>query len=100
MVLQEGQFVGSIGLQQQADHTYEIKALHIASAFRGQGYGALLLKECIREARFLMTTQLTIKSHPDLDHAITLYESMGFVKKTSEAPKDNQINEVTLVLYL
>jgi len=58
----------------------EVRLLAVASAARGQGIGAALMRECVRRARGSGTSALSLHTTDLMQTAMRMYERMGFVR--------------------
>ena len=58
----------------------EVRLLAVASAARGQGIGAALMRECVRRARGSGTGALTLHTTDLMRTAMRMYERIGFVR--------------------
>jgi len=58
----------------------EIRLLAVSPAARGQGVGALLLRECIRRARRSGAAAVTLHSNDFMQAGIRMYVGMGFLR--------------------
>ena len=57
-----------------------IEAVVVSSACRGKGYGKLLMRHLLKEAKDLGCHKLHLTSRPTRVAANRLYQSLGFVK--------------------
>ncbi len=61
-----------------------VYGLAIRSDLRGQGIGRAVLHHVCREARRRRTGPVTLEVEVDNDHALGLYTSVGFERRTTE----------------
>jgi putative acetyltransferase len=64
--------------EEGADVYGEIKRMYVRDAFRGKGYGRLVLARLLEHARARRVTLVRLETGIDQVEAIGLYESMGF----------------------
>jgi len=74
----EEQIVGSIGLLPVAEGVLELRKMYLRRAYRGRGWGRLLLERALQEASRLGTRKITLGTATVLVEAIGLYEQFGF----------------------
>jgi len=72
------QYYGSGGTATQEKNASGFRLLAVAPAFRKQGIGKLLTKECIRKAKELKQAQVIIHSTKAMQIAWKMYEELGF----------------------
>ena len=60
----------------------ELVKLYLSKEMRGKGVGAKLMLKTIESAKEMGYKALYLESIPALNHAVTLYEKMGFEKTT------------------
>jgi GNAT superfamily N-acetyltransferase len=58
----------------------EIRLLAVAPAARGQGVGAVLVRECLRRGRQAGSMAVTLHTTDMMQVAMSMYERMGFVR--------------------
>jgi GNAT superfamily N-acetyltransferase len=58
----------------------EIRLLAVPPKMRGQGIGAALMKECVRRARQVGVSALSLHTADMMQVAMQMYERMGFVR--------------------
>merc|ERR1712196_287282 len=61
---------------------------HVAYASRGKGIGRALLLEAIKRSRMLGFTSLTLDTLTEMEAAVHLYESLGWIRDTETTPTD------------
>ncbi|HEX6509977.1 MAG TPA: GNAT family N-acetyltransferase [Chloroflexota bacterium] len=74
----EGTPAGCIGLKLLATDYGEVKRMYVRSAFRGRGFGLLLLNHVAEYARAHGIDLLRLETGVHQREAIGLYERMGF----------------------
>jgi len=72
------QYYGSGGSATQEKNASGFRLLAVDPAFRGQGIGKLLTKECIRKAKDSKQKQVVIHSTKAMQVAWKMYENLGF----------------------
>ena len=73
-----GQIVGSAALMKEHEGVYELAKMAVTQAFRGKGISKLLIEQCIKKARQLNATKITLFSNHQLKTALHLYQQYGF----------------------
>lgn len=58
--------------------TCELVKLYLAKSTRGKGFGKLIINQCLEKAKELGFHKVYLESMPELNQAVTLYESLGF----------------------
>jgi len=58
----------------------EVRLLAVPPKMRGQGIGAALMKECVRRARQVGVSALSLHTTDMMQVAMQMYERMGFVR--------------------
>lgn len=58
--------------------TCELVKLYLYPAARGKGLGRDLMFKCFERAKELGYEQIYLESMPELNHAVSLYEKLGF----------------------
>ena len=77
----EGQIVGSVGLLPEdlkKQGVLELRKMYLRQAYRGRGWGRLLLENAIHQARVLGATKITLGTSKVLVEAVALYQQFGF----------------------
>jgi ribosomal protein S18 acetylase RimI-like enzyme len=64
-----------------APHEAHVRMVGVDPTARGRGIGRMLMEACIREARALGKTLITLHTTPWMKAAQRMYESMGFERK-------------------
>lgn len=59
-------------------NTCELVKMYLAKEYRGKGWGNILLKKCMDEARKQGYQKMYLESMPELVNAIAMYEKNGF----------------------
>ena len=78
LVADDGEIVGSIGLQPVSKATGELRKMYLKKSVRGQGYGRRLLEHALARAKALGFTRVTLETANVLKAAVALYERYGF----------------------
>ncbi len=58
--------------------TCELVKMYLAAAYRGKGFGKMILQKCIDTAKANGYTKMYIETMPELKGAIAMYEAFGF----------------------
>jgi GNAT superfamily N-acetyltransferase len=69
---------GCAGIRMFEGKIAELKRMFVKSAFRGHGYGKLLLQRAIGEAKKMRYKQVRLDTLPNMGNAMHLYEKIGF----------------------
>jgi GNAT superfamily N-acetyltransferase len=85
---QEGEVVGSVFIVERPDNEAQLRLLFVDRSFRGVGLGRWLVEESIRYCRCAGFRSVYLWTVEGLDRAITVYESLGFVRVTEKSVKD------------
>lgn len=78
--------VGTVALKHEGDGIYELTKMAVAPDMRGHGIGRLLLKAAVETYRDLGGRELFLESSSQLEPALRLYESAGFVHHPAPRP--------------
>ncbi len=79
LAFDDDQVAGGIALRKIRATTCEMKRLFLRPEFRGRGFGRVLVKRVIEEARQMGYTQMCLDTLPGrMDQAVALYKSIGF----------------------
>lgn len=81
----EGKIVGTVGLVCSAPGEYELVKLAVAKSWRAIGLGRQLCKAAIDYARRQQASRIWLEANTQLQSAIHLYETLGFVHVPSSA---------------
>ena len=79
----DGEAMGCVALRPLKDSLCEMKRLFVRPAFRRQKVGRRLAEHTIAEARLSGYSAMVLDSLPSMAPAITLYESLGFVRRSA-----------------
>lgn len=80
LLLVDGKAAGCIALRRLDDRRCELKRLYVRPQYRGCGYSRLLLDRIVSDARAIGYTLMLLDSLPELESALSLYRSYGFVE--------------------
>lgn len=79
LLLRAGAFwIGCIGARQLEDGICEMKRLYVKPAFRGRGYGRLLVAAAMTNVLELGYGRVRLETAMGMDAAHAIYRSMGF----------------------
>ena len=95
----EGHIVGSVGLLPEGDGVWELRKMYLHGAYRGRGWGRLLMERALNEARKRGARRITLGTASVLIEAIALYEQFGFQKTNTShaAARCDQVCELDLM---
>jgi GNAT superfamily N-acetyltransferase len=78
VVRQDGQIVGSVGVERLDRDRAELHRLYLDAAFRGQGTGRALVEAVLDWCRARAVARLMLWSDTRFEQAHRLYQRMGF----------------------
>ena len=70
--------IGTAGLANGGEASFELVKMAVAPAFQGRGISKMLLEKCLDKARELKARKIFLYSNSQLIPAITLYQKYGF----------------------
>lgn len=73
-----GRRLGAVFLVHEDEKTAKLRLLHVEAEARGQGIGARLVSECVRQARKSGYSKLVLWTNDILTAARRIYEKQGF----------------------
>ncbi|HEV8718537.1 MAG TPA: GNAT family N-acetyltransferase [Candidatus Binatia bacterium] len=88
VIRQNGQVVGSVGVERLGESSAELHRLYLEADLRGHGLGRALVEAVITWCRAGGTTHLLLWSDTRFDRAHVLYERMGFQRTGDRALND------------
>lgn len=74
------EIVGTSSLMKTGEGEYELAKMAVTEKYKGLGIGQMLLEHCLKEARKLQATKLSLFSNTKLKSAIYLYTKYGFTE--------------------
>ena len=81
---QDGAIVGAYGLYPIDGEVCELRKMYLPKAYRGRGFGKMLLEDALAKARELGFARVVLETASVLTEAIGLYESYGFARYQPE----------------
>lgn len=81
-----GRAVGTVALKHEGDGVYELTKMAVEPGLRGGGVGRLLMQRALDVFRALDGRELFLESSSQLEPALRLYESVGFVHHPAPRP--------------
>lgn len=95
----EDHIVGSVGLLPEGDGVWELRKMYLHGAYRGRGWGRLLMERALNEARVRGARRITLGTASVLIEAVALYEQFGFQKTNTShaAARCDQVWELDLM---
>lgn len=86
-VLEEGgKVIGGGGIfptENLPKATCELVKLYLCPEARGKGFGKAIIDKCFTTAKALGYENMYLETMPELNHAVTMYEKMGFEHQQS-----------------
>tara|TARA_B100001123_G_scaffold442833_1_gene587359 strand:- start:748 stop:1236 length:489 start_codon:yes stop_codon:yes gene_type:complete len=82
----EKQIIGCVGLlphKPESDGVWELRKMYLHRAYRGRGWGRLLLEHALQEARSRGACRIILGTASVLVEAIALYEQFNFQRTNS-----------------
>ncbi len=79
-----GAILGSVFVVRQSDTVAKLRLLYVEPLARGLGLGGALVDQCIEYARARGYSTLTLWTNDNLDAAIHLYQTRGFILDREE----------------
>ncbi len=76
--LEDGKLIGGVGLSRFEGEICELQKLYLDPAFKGRGYGYVLMEHIENKAREMGFTQMYLETHTNLEAALHLYEKCGY----------------------
>jgi len=86
VIEENDKLIGGAGIFPTAglpNDTCELVKLYLYPEARGRGLGKGLITKCLEKAKALGYNYVYLESMPELNQAVTLYEKLGFEKRTS-----------------
>ena len=83
-----GEYTGVVALRKLEKDTCEMKRLYVRPQYRGESIGLHLAQRIVQKGRDLGYTKMRLDTHPHLQKAYRLYQSIGFY----DIPQYNQNN--------
>lgn len=99
VVEQQKKVVGFAGFWKILDQA-DITRVAISLEFQGRGLGNLLMKELLIEAKKRSITSIALEVREHNEKAITLYESLGFVREGLRANYYKETGENAVLMWL
>jgi GNAT superfamily N-acetyltransferase len=85
---QEGKVVGSIFIIERPNNQAQLRLLFVDRSMRGLGLGRWLTEESVRYSRCKAFSTVYLWTVRGLDHAISLYQSVGFTPVEEKRVKE------------
>lgn len=88
-----GETAGCVGLKKLDGENCELKRLYVREKYRSRGLGRRLTEQIIADAREIGYKAILLDTFAFLEHAISMYRSLGFyeVESYNNSPMDNLI---------
>ncbi len=80
VLLQNGAFIGGIGLAEFDGDCCELQKLYLTDAARGQGLGLYMIAYIEDRAREMGYKRMYLETHSNLQAAIHIYEKAGYTE--------------------
>ena len=74
----ESEIIGSAALMKDHDGVYELAKMAVTKAWQGKGISKMLIDRCLKKAKQLNATKITLFSNHQLEAALRLYQKYGF----------------------
>ncbi len=78
VLLQNGVFIGGVGLAEFDGDCCELQKLYLADAARGQGLGYDMIEHIENRAREIGYKNMYLETHSSLQAAVHIYEKSGY----------------------
>ncbi len=76
--------IGTYGLYKLDDKTCELRKMYLDPAYKGNGYGRILLEDAVKTAKNLGFSKITLETNSCLFEAVRMYRKYGFKEIDSE----------------
>jgi len=96
----DGEIIGTGALVKKDRHTYEITKMAVTNNARRKGAGRKILAALIDNARKLSARKLILETSPQLEPAIKLYESHGFVRIANQNGYRSKYRRPSIMMQL
>lgn len=83
----DGKLVGCLAIGRMEGTVAKLFGFHVDASMQGQGIGRTLLSEAIAQALIHNFTQLELETWGDMEAAVHLYESLGWVRGPDPLPE-------------
>ena len=74
----DDEIVGSAGLINEGNGTFELAKMAVTAKFQGKGISKMLIEKCLERAKQLHAKRILLFSNSQLTTAISLYKKYGF----------------------
>jgi GNAT superfamily N-acetyltransferase len=96
----DGAIIATGGLKLQDARTVRVRRLSVAPAARGRGFGAVILRALLNEARARGYARAVLETGADWHSAIALYERAGFSRIHSSVEPETGFHSFELMCDL
>lgn len=90
LLVQNGTVIGQLNLHLETDEIVKLRLISVLQAYRGKGYGKMLLDKAVKVAQAEKRTYLRLFVNQKNASAIACYERYGFTPIRSRYPSVKQ----------
>lgn len=80
----DGKIVSTFAVSKRSENVCELRKMYLLPDYRGKGIGKLMVNFALEEARKKGFKKMELETASALKEAISLYQKVGFVKKSTD----------------